>query len=60
MQAHEKLEDTQLEAVSDNNLELVKEIIDDITPIAKENDTAAELSQILQEPHFQVKCSHNN
>ncbi|XP_059819208.1 MAGUK p55 subfamily member 2-like [Hypanus sabinus] len=51
--AHEKLEDTKLEAVHDNNLELVKEIINDITPIAKENDTAAELSHILQEPHFQ-------
>ncbi|XP_072927722.1 MAGUK p55 subfamily member 2b isoform X4 [Hemitrygon akajei] len=51
--AHEKLEDTKLEAVRDNNLELVKEIINDITPIAKENDTAAELSHILQEPHFQ-------
>ncbi|GCC28494.1 MAGUK p55 subfamily member 2b isoform X1 [Chiloscyllium punctatum] len=51
--AHEKLEDTKLEAVRDNNLELVKEIIDDINPIAKENDSAAELTQILQEPHFQ-------
>uniref|UniRef100_A0A4W3I261 MAGUK p55 scaffold protein 2b n=1 Tax=Callorhinchus milii TaxID=7868 RepID=A0A4W3I261_CALMI len=51
--AHEKLEETKLEAVRDNNLELVKEIIEDITPITKASETAAELTQILQEPHFQ-------
>ncbi|XP_043911089.1 MAGUK p55 subfamily member 2 isoform X1 [Protopterus annectens] len=51
--AHERLEETRLEAVSDNNLELVREILEDISPIAHANSSAAELSRILQGPHFQ-------
>ncbi|XP_075774517.1 MAGUK p55 subfamily member 2 isoform X3 [Pelodiscus sinensis] len=51
--AHERLEETRLEAVRDNNVELVQEILRDITHIAGSNSTAAELACILQEPHFQ-------
>nr|XP_056719177.1 MAGUK p55 subfamily member 2 isoform X1 [Euleptes europaea] len=51
--AHERLEETKLEAVRDNNLELVQEILKDISRIAQQDNTAAELAHILQEPHFQ-------
>ncbi|XP_060112283.1 MAGUK p55 subfamily member 2 isoform X1 [Heteronotia binoei] len=51
--AHERLEETKLEAVRDNNLELVQEILKDISRIAQQDSTAAELARILQEPHFQ-------
>uniref|UniRef100_A0A671FAY2 MAGUK p55 scaffold protein 2 n=1 Tax=Rhinolophus ferrumequinum TaxID=59479 RepID=A0A671FAY2_RHIFE len=52
--AHERLEETKLEAVRDNNLELVQEILRDLAQLAEQSSTAAELSRILQEPHFQV------
>ncbi|XP_053115250.1 MAGUK p55 subfamily member 2 isoform X1 [Hemicordylus capensis] len=51
--AHERLEETKLEAVRDNNLELVQEILKDISRLAQQDSTAAELVHILQEPHFQ-------
>uniref|UniRef100_A0A8C0VTZ9 MAGUK p55 subfamily member 2 n=1 Tax=Castor canadensis TaxID=51338 RepID=A0A8C0VTZ9_CASCN len=51
--AHERLEDSKLEAVSDNNLELVNEILEDITPLVNVDENAAELVGILKEPHFQ-------
>ncbi|XP_077169163.1 MAGUK p55 subfamily member 2 isoform X1 [Paroedura picta] len=51
--AHERLEETKLEAVRDNNVELVQEILKDISCIAQQDSTAAELARILQEPHFQ-------
>ncbi|ELK12589.1 MAGUK p55 subfamily member 6 [Pteropus alecto] len=51
--AHERLEDSKLEAVSDNNLELVNEILEDITPLINVDENAAELVGILKEPHFQ-------
>lgn len=53
-QAHERLEDSKLEAVSDNNLELVNEILEDITPLINVDENVAELVGILKEPHFQV------
>lgn len=53
-QAHERLEETKLEAVRDNNLELVQEILRDLAQLAQQSSTAAELARILQEPHFQV------
>lgn len=53
-QAHERLEDVKLEAVRNNNVELVSEILSDISCLAVQNDSAAELSKILKEPHFQV------
>lgn len=52
--AHERLEDSKLEAVSDNNLELVNEILEDITPLINVDENVAELVGILKEPHFQV------
>uniref|UniRef100_A0A2K6P5L0 MAGUK p55 scaffold protein 2 n=2 Tax=Rhinopithecus roxellana TaxID=61622 RepID=A0A2K6P5L0_RHIRO len=51
--AHERLEETKLEAVRDNNLELVQEILRDLAQLAEQSSTAAELAHILQEPHFQ-------
>lgn len=53
-QAHERLEDSKLEAVSDNNLELVNEILEDISPLINVDEDVAELVGILKEPHFQV------
>lgn len=53
-QAHEQLEEVKLEAVQDNNVELVTEILGDISSLKVKDDSAAELSRILQEPHFQV------
>ncbi|RXN36327.1 MAGUK p55 subfamily member 6-like isoform X3 [Labeo rohita] len=52
-QAHERLEDVKLEAVQENNVELVTEILGDISGLSVRDDSAAELSKILQEPHFQ-------
>lgn len=54
-QAHERLEDAKLEAVRDNNVELVSEILDDIDGLSTQDSNAAELSRILKEPHFQVR-----
>uniref|UniRef100_A0AAR2LSV4 Membrane palmitoylated protein 2 n=1 Tax=Pygocentrus nattereri TaxID=42514 RepID=A0AAR2LSV4_PYGNA len=53
MPAHERLEDVKLEAVQENNVELVSEILGDIRGLSVRDDSAAELSRILQEPHFQ-------
>lgn len=54
VQAHERLEDVKLEAVQENNIELVTEILGDISGLSVRDNSAAELSKILQEPHFQV------
>lgn len=51
--AHERLEDVKLEAVRKDNVELVGEILTDISGLSVHNDSAAELSKILKEPHFQ-------
>ncbi|XP_078395043.1 protein PALS2-like isoform X2 [Cetorhinus maximus] len=51
--AHERLEETKLEAVRENNVDLVKQILEDISCIVDHNDTATELAKILKEPHFQ-------
>uniref|UniRef100_A0A8B9KEJ4 Membrane protein, palmitoylated 6a (MAGUK p55 subfamily member 6) n=1 Tax=Astyanax mexicanus TaxID=7994 RepID=A0A8B9KEJ4_ASTMX len=51
--AHERLEDVKLEAVRKDNVELVGEILSDISGLSVHNDSAAELSKILKEPHFQ-------
>ncbi|CAO2634907.1 Protein PALS2 [Lemmus lemmus] len=50
---HDRLEDSKLEAVSDNNLELVNEILDDISSLISVDDNVAELVGILKEPHLQ-------
>ncbi|KAM6042083.1 MAGUK p55 subfamily member 2 isoform 1-T1 [Chlamydotis macqueenii] len=51
--AHERLEERKLEAVRDNNLELVREILGDIAHLTRRDGAAAELARILREPHFQ-------
>ncbi|XP_021233951.1 MAGUK p55 subfamily member 2 isoform X5 [Numida meleagris] len=51
--AHERLEETKLEAVRDNNVELVQEILSDIGHLVQQDSAAAELACILREPHFQ-------
>uniref|UniRef100_A0A8B9ST56 Membrane palmitoylated protein 2 n=1 Tax=Anas platyrhynchos TaxID=8839 RepID=A0A8B9ST56_ANAPL len=51
--AHERLEETKLEAVRDNNVELVQDILRDIGHLARQDSAAAELACILREPHFQ-------
>ncbi|XP_041963194.1 MAGUK p55 subfamily member 6a isoform X3 [Alosa sapidissima] len=51
--AHDRLEDVKLEAVGDNNLELVTGILSDMSGLVTKDDSAAELSRILTEPHFQ-------
>lgn len=58
-QAHERLEDSKLEAVSDNNLELVNEILEDISPLINKDENIAELVGILKEPHFLVRLLHS-
>ncbi|KAF7227702.1 protein PALS2 isoform X1 [Nothobranchius furzeri] len=52
-QAHECLEDIKLEAVRDDNVQLVAEILDSLNMLPGKNLAAAELARILQEPHFQ-------
>ncbi|NWR66838.1 MPP2 protein, partial [Bucorvus abyssinicus] len=51
--AHERLEETKLEAVRGDNVELVQEILRDIGHLAPRDSAAAELARILREPHFQ-------
>lgn len=43
-----------MEAVRDNNVELVEEILRELSPFTHQSNTAAELTRILNEPHFQV------
>ncbi|EHB10742.1 MAGUK p55 subfamily member 2 [Heterocephalus glaber] len=52
-QAHERLEETKLEAVRANNLELVREILRDLAQLVEHSGPAAELAHSLQGPHFQ-------
>uniref|UniRef100_A0A8C5ERF1 MAGUK p55 subfamily member 6-like n=1 Tax=Gouania willdenowi TaxID=441366 RepID=A0A8C5ERF1_GOUWI len=50
--AHERLEEVQLQAVRDNNVELVSEILDSLNNLPEKDAATAELTRILQEPHF--------
>ncbi|KAM4581236.1 MAGUK p55 subfamily member 6a isoform 1-T1 [Odontesthes bonariensis] len=50
--AHERLEEVKLQAVQDNNVELVAEILDSLNNLPEKDAAAAELVRILQEPHF--------
>uniref|UniRef100_A0AAR2JSN9 Membrane protein, palmitoylated 2b (MAGUK p55 subfamily member 2) n=1 Tax=Pygocentrus nattereri TaxID=42514 RepID=A0AAR2JSN9_PYGNA len=52
-QAHERFEEPKLEAVRDNNVELVQDILKDLTSLTDHSQTAHELACILREPHFQ-------
>lgn len=51
--AHERMEETRLEAVRENNLQLVQEILQEMAGVRDPSGAAAELQKILQEPHFQ-------
>uniref|UniRef100_A0A8C2K7H1 Membrane protein, palmitoylated 6a (MAGUK p55 subfamily member 6) n=1 Tax=Cyprinus carpio TaxID=7962 RepID=A0A8C2K7H1_CYPCA len=51
--AHERLEDVKLEAVQSNNVELVSEILSDMSSLITRDESAAELCKILKEPNFQ-------
>ncbi|XP_053309876.1 MAGUK p55 subfamily member 2 isoform X2 [Spea bombifrons] len=51
--AHERMEETRLEAVRENNLQLVQEILQDMAGVRDPSRAATELQAILQEPHFQ-------
>ncbi|TRY94310.1 hypothetical protein DNTS_030390, partial [Danionella cerebrum] len=51
--AHERLEDVKLEAVQSNNVELVDEILSEMSSLISRDEQAAELCQILKEPNFQ-------
>lgn len=53
-QAHEQFEEPKLEAVRENNVELVQDILKDLTPLTQQSQAAHELARILSEPHFQV------
>ncbi|KAI5629491.1 membrane protein, palmitoylated 2a (MAGUK p55 subfamily member 2), partial [Silurus asotus] len=49
----ESPEEPRLEAVGDKNMELLQDILRDLSPITHRSNTAAELSNILNQPHFQ-------
>lgn len=51
--AHERLEDAKLEAVRENNVELLNEILEEISPLVNADENVAELVGILKEPNFQ-------
>lgn len=57
LQAHEQFEEPKLEAVRENNVELVQDILKELSPIAHSSQAAGELVRILKEPHFQVRAS---
>lgn len=51
--SREHFEEPKLEAVRDNNMELLQDILRDLTPLTPHSQAAQELSYILKEPHFQ-------
>lgn len=50
--AHERLEEVTLQAVRDDNVHLVTEILDSLKNLQENDAAAAELAKILQKPHF--------
>ncbi|XP_053346319.1 MAGUK p55 subfamily member 6b isoform X1 [Clarias gariepinus] len=50
---HERLEDVKLQAVQDNNVELISEILGMIRGLNVKDERVSELLRILQQPHFQ-------
>ncbi|XP_073684952.1 MAGUK p55 subfamily member 2b [Garra rufa] len=51
--SREHYEEPKLEAVRDNNVELVQDILRDLTTLTAHSQAANELVCILKEPHFQ-------
>lgn len=60
LQNAESPEEPRLEAVGDRNMELLQDILRDLSPITHRSNTAAELSNILNQPHFQVQATHTH
>lgn len=50
----ESLKEQRPSPVRENNVELLQEILRDLDPFTHRSGTAAELSRILTQPHFQV------
>lgn len=50
--AHERLEEVKLQAVRDDNVQLVTEILDSLNNMPQKDAASVELAKILQEPHF--------
>uniref|UniRef100_A0A3Q2YMQ5 Protein associated with LIN7 2, MAGUK p55 family member a n=1 Tax=Hippocampus comes TaxID=109280 RepID=A0A3Q2YMQ5_HIPCM len=50
--AHERLEEVKLEAVRDDNVQLISEILDSLNKLTEKDAATVELTHILQEPHF--------
>ncbi|KAI8488708.1 MAGUK p55 sub member 6, partial [Branchiostoma belcheri] len=50
--AHDRLEEQKLEPVREENLKLVDDIVTDLNPVIASSNDAAELSGLLNEPHF--------
>lgn len=49
------MEEVKLQAVRNNNIQLVLEVLDSLNNLSgKDAAAAAELATILQEPHFKV------
>lgn len=44
----------KLQAVQDNNVQLVTEILESLNLLPEKDASADELARILQEPHFKV------
>lgn len=44
----------KLQAVRNNNVQLVLEVLDSLSKLSGKNAAAAELAGILQDPHFKV------
>ncbi|XP_072299781.1 MAGUK p55 subfamily member 2-like [Eucyclogobius newberryi] len=53
LEQDESLKATRLAPVRENNVDLLHEILRDLDPFKSRSDTAAELSNILTQPHFQ-------
>lgn len=54
----ESLKELRLSPVRENNVELLQEILRDLDPFTHRSNTAAELTRILTQPHFQVWNTH--
>ncbi|KAG9346286.1 hypothetical protein JZ751_008111 [Albula glossodonta] len=53
-QAHERLEDTKLEAVRDNNVELVQDILRDLTPLAHRSRSLLETHDSVASKNYET------
>lgn len=54
LQAHERLEEVKLQAVQSDNVQLITEILESLKNLQETDAAVAELTKILQEPHFKV------